>query len=95
MSFQVVGKLFAISDLISETTTNKKDHKMEEKNIEQAEKHLKEAEAVLKIAKDAMFAAEHKIDEALQEKWDFEDTGEKIAGKVPKKIGQVKEVLGK
>jgi hypothetical protein len=68
---------------------------MEDKKIEQAEEHLKEAEADLKIAKDATEAAEHKIDEALQEKWDAEGTGEKIAGEVQEKIGQVKKVFGK
>ena len=68
---------------------------MEDKKIEQAEEHLKEAEADLKIAKDATEAAEHKIDEALQEKWDAEGTGEKIAGEVHEKIGQIKKVFGK
>jgi septum formation inhibitor MinC len=60
---------------LSETTTNEKEHKMEDKKIEQAEEHLKEAEADLKIAKDATEAAEHKIDEALQEKWEAEEKG--------------------
>lgn len=48
---------------------------MEDKKIEQAEAHLKEAEADLKIAKDDTEAAEHKIDEALQEKWEAEGKG--------------------
>ena len=68
---------------------------MEDKKIEQAEEHLKEAEADLKIARDATEAEEHKIDEALQEKWEAEGADEKMAGKVQKKIGQVKKVLGK
>jgi septum formation inhibitor MinC len=56
----------------SETTTNEEDHKMEDNKIAQAEEHLKEAETDLKIARDATEAAEHKIDEALQEKWEAE-----------------------
>ena len=67
---------------------------MEDKKIEQAEEHLKEAEADLKIARDVTEAAEHKIDEALQEKWEAEGADEKIADKVQEKIGQVKKVLG-
>ena len=63
------------TDALSETTTNEKEHKMEDKKIEQAEEHLKEAEGDLKIARDATEAAEHKIDEALQEKWEAEGKG--------------------
>ena len=59
---------------IPDNIKNEKGRKMEDKKIEQAEEHLKEAEADLKIAKDAAETAEHKIDEALKEKWAAEGT---------------------
>jgi len=68
---------------------------MENYKIEQAEEHLRDAEAGLKVARDAAEVAEHKIDEALQEKWAAEGAGEKMTGKDRKKIGPVKKVLEK
>lgn len=45
---------------------------MKDKEFEQAEAHLKSAEADLKVARTAEEAAEHEIDEALQEIKDAE-----------------------
>jgi hypothetical protein len=46
---------------------------MEDEKIEQAEAHLKKAEADLNVARAAEEAAEHEIDEALQEIKEAED----------------------
>ncbi len=46
---------------------------MEDKKIEQAEADLKKAEVDLKVARAAEEAAEHEIDEALQEIKEAED----------------------
>jgi hypothetical protein len=88
------SSLKAITD-IPDNIKDEKSHKMENYKIEQAEEHLRDAEADLKIARDAAEAAEHKIDEALQEKWAAEGTGERMSGKDRKKFDQVKKVLGK